>query len=155
MQVRRDFEILCLHGLLLAYFDAEVSLLLARCLKNPILHYAYSYQKNKSLHSGLMFCFRIVQGYMEIFPVLFPSLILVSVGILKICSQTSASTCLCRNLRSFSESYVDRFFLFKIWLIDKERIQRNLWQIYASTVQQSFKKSEFNKQANYLWFWFS
>ena len=111
--------------------------------------------KNKSLHSGLMFCFRIVQGYMEIFPVLFPSLILVSVGILKIRRQTFVSTCLCRNLRSFSESYVDRFFLFKIWLIDKERIQRNLCQIYASTVQRSFKKSEFNKQANYLWFWFS
>ena len=110
MQVRRDFEILCLHGLLLAYFDAEVSLLSARCLKNSILHYAYSYQKNKSLHSGLMFCFRIVQGYMEIFPVLFPSLILVSVGILKICRQTFASTCLCRNLRSFSESSVDRIF---------------------------------------------
>ena len=85
MQVRRDFEMFCLHGLLLAYFDAKVSLLSARCLKNPILHYAYSYQKKKSLHSGLMFCFRIVQGYMEIFPVLFPSLILVSVGILKIC----------------------------------------------------------------------
>ena len=89
------------------------------------------FKKNKSLHSGLMFCFRIVQGYMEIFPVLFPSLILVSVGILKIRRQTFVSTCLCRNLRSFSESYVDRFFLFKIWLIDKERIQPNLCQIYA------------------------
>ena len=39
----------CSAWLLLANFGVKVSLLSARCLKNPMLHYAYSYPKSETV----------------------------------------------------------------------------------------------------------